>query len=170
MTTLLLFAHTFWEDSKANRALLESAKNLQGLEIHNLSTAYKSASIDVDSEIARLERASRIFFQFPLLWFSTPSVMKEWQDRVLTHILPGEKPDLLRDKSFGVITTAAGDRASYDGHHGYTLDSLLSPLHASFGYLGCEIVEPFCIFSVDCENLPLAAYHARLMGQEGAKA
>lgn len=27
MKTLIIFAHTFWEDSKANKALFESIKN-----------------------------------------------------------------------------------------------------------------------------------------------
>ncbi|ECO9904804.1 flavodoxin family protein, partial [Campylobacter coli] len=37
MKTLIIFAHTFWEDSKVNKALFESIKNLKQVQIHNLS-------------------------------------------------------------------------------------------------------------------------------------
>ena len=76
MQTLLIFAHTFWEDSKVNKALLEAAKSLDNLTIHNLSTTYKDNNINVESEITLLQKADKIIFQFPLFWFSTPSLMK----------------------------------------------------------------------------------------------
>ncbi len=41
MKTLIIFAHTFWEDSKANKALFESIKNSKQVQIHNLSEIYK---------------------------------------------------------------------------------------------------------------------------------
>lgn len=37
MKTLIIFAHTFWEDSKVNKALFESIKNSKQVQIHNLS-------------------------------------------------------------------------------------------------------------------------------------
>lgn len=33
MKTLIIFAHTFWEDSKANKALFESIKNSKQVQI-----------------------------------------------------------------------------------------------------------------------------------------
>lgn len=41
MQTLLIFSHTFWADSKVNRALLEAAKALPNVRIHNLNEIYK---------------------------------------------------------------------------------------------------------------------------------
>lgn len=78
MQTLLLFSHTFWDNSKVNKALLESAKSLPNLTIHNLNTAYPNGAIDVAKEVELLEKAQKIIFQFPLFWFSTPALMKEW--------------------------------------------------------------------------------------------
>lgn len=91
MKTLIVFAHTFWKDSKVNRALLESIKDKNNLKIHNLSTSYNDGKIDVDKELALLKEADKIIFQFPLFWFSTPSLLKEWQDRVLSAILYSKK-------------------------------------------------------------------------------
>lgn len=72
MKTLIIFAHTFWEDSKANRALLESIKDLKKVQIHNISEIYKDGKIDVNKELSLLKEADKIIFQFPLFWFSTP--------------------------------------------------------------------------------------------------
>ncbi|HEE9583969.1 TPA: NAD(P)H-dependent oxidoreductase, partial [Campylobacter coli] len=98
MKTLIIFAHTFWEDSKVNKALFESIKNLKQVQIHNLSEIYKEGKIDVSKEMDLLKNADKIIFQFPLFWFSTPALLKEWQDRVLTAILYGENKELLKDK------------------------------------------------------------------------
>ncbi|EOH3839264.1 TPA: NAD(P)H-dependent oxidoreductase [Campylobacter jejuni] len=107
MKTLIVFAHTFWKDSKVNRTLLESIKDIDDLKIHNLSTSYNDGKIDVDKELALLKEADKIIFQFPLFWFSTPSLLKEWQDRVLSAILYSKK-GLLKGKFFQVITTLGG--------------------------------------------------------------
>ncbi|RDU61342.1 NAD(P)H-dependent oxidoreductase [Helicobacter sp. MIT 14-3879] len=162
MQTLLLFAHTFWKDSKVNKALLQSAESLPHLTIHNLSTTYQDGNINTQTEIALLQKADKIFFQFPLFWFSTPALMKEWQDRVLTGILYSDNPKLLQGKKFGIITTAYGEKSSYDGHHGYNIHTLLSPINHSFGYLGCDVQEAFCIFSANVNTLPTQEYLAKL--------
>lgn len=161
MQTLLLFAHTFWQDSKVNKSLLEAVKSLDNITIHNLSTTYQDGKINVETEIALLEKADKIVLQFPLFWFSTPALIKEWQDRVLTVILYGENPKLLEGKTLTIIVTAGGNESSYDGHHGYTIDSLLSPIKHAFAYSNMEIKEIFCIFAANADNLPLQEYLAR---------
>ena len=158
MKTLLLFSHTFFKDSKVNKALLESAKTLSNVTIHNLNLTYPSGEINIESEITLLEQHQKIIFQFPLFWFSTPSLMKEWQDRILSHILHSKNPKLLQGKQFSIITTAGGDEKSYDGHHGYSLNTILSPLTSAFKYCGCEILESFAIFSAKVDTLPMQEY------------
>ena len=149
MQTLILFAHTFWQDSKANKALLESLKDSQEIKVHNLSTTYKhSSEIALDSELALLEKAQNIIFQFPLFWYSTPGMLKDWQDIVLTPIFYKESK-MLQGKTFGLVITAGGTEESYDGHHGATIKELLLPLYHSFTHLGLKTKEPFCIFDVD---------------------
>ena len=64
MKTLIIFAHTFWEDSKANKALFESIKNSKQVQIHNLSEIYKEGKIDVSKEMALLKNAEKSSFNF----------------------------------------------------------------------------------------------------------
>ena len=42
-------------------------------------------NIDIDAEQQRLLDHDVIIFQCPLFWYSTPSLVKEWQDLVLEH-------------------------------------------------------------------------------------
>lgn len=158
MKTLILFAHTFWENSKVNKALLESLKDSPNITIHNLTTAYPDGKINVEKEIALLKEADNIVFQFPLFWFSVPSLLKEWQDRILTAILYGDSRDLLKGKTFQIITTAGGSESTYDGHHGATIKDLMLPIYHSFEYLGAKSKETFCIFSANAANLPIQDY------------
>lgn len=158
MKALIVFAHTFWSDSRVNKALLELAKTLSNVTINNLSTTYLDGKINSEAEIALLKGSDKIIFQFPLFWFSTPSILKEWEDRVLTPILYGDNPQLLKNKIFQIITTLGGSKSSYDGHHGFGLKELLSPINHSFAYLGCKVEEPFAIYSASVSNLPTDEY------------
>ena len=88
--TTYFFTH-IWKKYKVNRALLESAQTLSNVKIHNLNETYKDGVINAENEVALLKYSQKIIFQFPLFWFSTPALMKEWQDRVLTHILYGKE-------------------------------------------------------------------------------
>ena len=164
MQILLLFSHTYWADSKVNKALLESAKTLENVTIHNLNTAYPDGKINTEAEIALLQKAEKIIAQFPLFWFSTPAIMKEWQDKILTHIHHSANPKLLSHKKFSIITNAGGDETSYDGHHGYTLDTLLSSINYAFSYNGCEVQEIYCIYKANVDNLPIREYLLKLQG------
>lgn len=123
MKTLLILSHTYWENSKVNKALAKEALGLDYVKVHNINELYKDGKIDAAKEIELLKEAEFIVFQFPLFWFSTPSLMKEWQDVVLSQILHGENPKLLSGKKFGIVSTLGGAKDTYDGHHGYTLMS-----------------------------------------------
>ena len=138
MQNLIIFAHTFWKDSKVNRALLEELKNNKNVNVHNLSVIYPDGKINsVKSEVELLKEADNIIFQFPLFWFSMPS--------------------LLKDKTFKIITTAGGEKSFYESSD-FNINKILSPINLSFKYLGLKIEEPFCIYEANKDNLPIKEY------------
>ena len=158
MKNLIIFAHTFWKDSKVNRALLEELKDNKNVNIHNLSVIYPDGKINsVKSEVALLKEADNIIFQFPLFWFSMPSLLKEWQDFVLSDILHGNDNKILENKTFKIITTAGGKKSFYDTLD-FKMDEILSPINISFKHLGLKIKEPFCIYEANKDNLPIKEY------------
>lgn len=158
MQNLIIFAHTFWKDSKVNRALLEELKDNKNVNIHNLSVIYPDGKINsVKSEVALLKEADNIIFQFPLFWFSMPSLLKEWQDFVLSDILHGSDNKILENKTFKIITTAGGKKSFYDTLD-FKIEEILSPINISFKHLGLKIKEPFCIYEANKDNLPIKEY------------
>ena len=158
MQNLIIFAHTFWKDSKVNRALLEELKNNKNVNVHNLSVIYPDGKINsVKSEVELLKEADNIIFQFPLFWFSMPSLLKEWQDLVLTDILHGSDSKALENKTFKIITTAGGEKSFYDSLD-FNISEILSPINVSFKHLGLKVKEPFCIYEANKDNLPIKEY------------
>ena len=41
MKILVVFSHTYWNDSEVNRKLIESVKDFDNVKIHNLNEIYK---------------------------------------------------------------------------------------------------------------------------------
>ncbi len=82
---LVLLAHPAHRRSRANAALRDAAKAVEGVTLHDLYEAYPDFLIDVDHEQALLLRHDVIVFQHPVYWYSSPAILKEWQDLVLEH-------------------------------------------------------------------------------------
>ena len=135
MTTVLLLAHPNFATSRANRALHAGIKDLPGLEIAELYALYPDGRIDSAAERERLLRADRLVLQFPLYWYSVPSLLKQWFDTVLTPILFNE-PDVMASMAGLPVlaaTTTGGVAASYQGDNPTTaaLEELFAPLRAT---------------------------------------
>ena len=83
---LILLSHPAYNDSRANKALIDSALALTGVDIVHLESLYPDGKIDPNAEVARILGADNIVFQFPVQWYSTPPLLKAWQDIVLTRM------------------------------------------------------------------------------------
>ena len=82
---LILFAHPALERSRVNRRLLTAVDGLVGVTVRDLYEVYPDYEIDVAAEQALCEQHDLIVFQHPLYWYSTPALLKEWQDLVLEY-------------------------------------------------------------------------------------
>ena len=86
MKTLIIVTHPHIEDSLINkRWIKELEKYPEQYTIHQLYKVYPDEHIDVRKEQQLIEQYDHIVFQFPLYWFSTPPLLKKWQDEVLTY-------------------------------------------------------------------------------------
>lgn len=95
---LVLFAHPSQELSEVNRPMAEAVRDLDGITLVDLYADYADFQIDIDREQDRLLQHDVIVFQHPLYWYSTPAILKEWQDLVLEHgFACGTKGTALRD-------------------------------------------------------------------------
>lgn len=143
---LVLFAHPALERSRVNRRLVEAARAVDGVHVHDLYEAYPDFDIDVAAEQALLTRFDRIVFQHPLFWYSTPAVLKEWQDLVLEHGWAyGTGGTALRGKVAVSAVTSGGGSTAYQavGLNRHTLREFLAPLAQTLRLCGVRWLGPF---------------------------
>ena len=98
---LVLFAHPALQRSLVNKELIKTFENLEYLTFHDLYEAYPQMDIDIEFEQNLLENDDIVVFMFPFYWYSTPAILKEWQDIVLEHDWAyGSKGNQLKGKLF----------------------------------------------------------------------
>jgi glutathione-regulated potassium-efflux system ancillary protein KefG len=78
MKILVLFAHPAFHKSKVNRILVDGLSEMKGVTFHDLYQEYPEMDIDVKREQELVSQHDVILFQFPLFWYSTPAILKEW--------------------------------------------------------------------------------------------
>ena len=146
---LVLFAHPSLERSEVNRPLAEAASRVAGVSLVDLYGAYPDFQIDVDREQARLLEHEVVVFLHPLYWYSTPAILKEWQDLVLEHgFAYGSTGTALHGKIFFNALTAGGAEPAYcaAGYNHFTIRELLRPLEQTALLCGMLYLPPFALF------------------------
>lgn len=146
---LVLFAHPAQERSEVNRPLAEAARGIRGVDLVDLYAEYPTLAIDVDREQARLAAHEALVFLHPLYWYSTPAILKEWQDLVLEHgFAYGAGGTALRDKIFFSALSAGGPEPAYraEGYNHFTIRELLRPLEQTALLCGMTYLPPFALF------------------------
>ena len=164
---LILFAHPVLERSRVNRRLLAAVRDVAGVTVHDLYDAYPTLYIDVKREQRLLLDHDVIVFQHPFYWYSTPAILKEWQDLVLEHGWAyGHSGTQLRGKiTFNAITTG-GPESAYrrGGYNRFTIRELLAPWDQTAHLCGMRFLAPFTVHAAlrvvgeDDVAQPRAAY------------
>jgi putative NADPH-quinone reductase len=146
---LVLYAHPSQRRSEVNQVLFTDAQAIDGVTTIDLYFEYPTYNIDIDKEQQRLLDHDVIIFQFPLYWYSTPSILKEWQDLVLEYgFAYGQGGDALQDKVFLCAITAGGKEDAYqtDGYNHFTIRELLQPLEQMATLTHMIYLPPFALF------------------------
>jgi len=147
---LVLYAHPSTHRSEVNAPLFTASSELEGVTLVDLYGEYPTYDIDIEKEQQRLKEHDVIVFMFPLYWYSTPSILKEWQDLVLEYgFAYGKKGTALHGKTFFCALSAGGAEEAYqtDGYNHFTINELLQPLEQTSRLTGMEYWPPFAIFS-----------------------
>lgn len=149
--TLILLFHPDLARSRTNVALAGAALRLPEVEVIDLYVLYPDGKIDADQEVARLLSADRIVLQFPIQWYSTPPLLKAWQDAVLTrmyYMAYEAEGRLLEGRPLLVAATAGNVPEAYapDGANKFTMDELLRPLEATAHRCGLPWQRPFLVY------------------------
>ncbi len=146
---LILFAHPSPGRSEVNRPLARASQDLPGVTLVDLYAEYPSLDIDVDREQQRLLDHDIIVFMHPLYWYSTPAILKEWQDLVLEHgFAYGAEGTALHGKIFFNALTAGGAESAYcsQGYNHFSIRDLLHPMEQMALLCGMIYLPPFALF------------------------
>ncbi len=147
---LVYYAHPGHRHSHVNRHMAKAASSINGISYVDLYSDYPRFDIDVDIEQRRLVDHDVILFQFPLFWYSTPSIIKEWEDLVLEHgFAYGSKGNELSGKRLMLAVTAAGPRDAYTprGYQHYPLRTFLTPLEQTARLCKMQFPAPYVLYS-----------------------
>jgi glutathione-regulated potassium-efflux system ancillary protein KefG len=143
---LVLFAHPALQKSRVNRVLAHGIDRMEGITFHDLYEAYPDLGIDVAAEQELLLAHDVIVFHHPFFWYSTPAILKEWQDLVLEHGWAyGREGTALRNKIMLNAVTTGGGEAAYEpgGHNGHTVREFLAPIEQTARLCGMTYLAPF---------------------------
>ncbi len=146
---LVLFAHPSQHRSEVNRPLARATEALDGVTMIDLYAEYPDFRIDIDREQQRLREHDIVVFMFPLYWYSTPSILKEWQDLVLEYgFAYGHDGTELRGKLLLCAVTAGGleDAYRHQGYNHYSIRELLRPIEQTAMLCGMTYLPPYALF------------------------
>ena len=130
--------------------MAQATQLIDGITFLDLYRTYPRHDINVAAEQERLLAADIVLFQFPVFWYSTPSIIKDWQDLVLQHgFAYGSGGDRLAGKHMMLAVTAAGPQEAYapDGFQHYSLRTFLTPLEQTARLCQMSFSAPYVLFS-----------------------
>ena len=145
---LVLFAHPALQKSRANVPMLEAIAGLEDVTVHDLYEAYPRFHIHVEHEQELLRRHQTIVFQHPFYWYSSPPLLKQWEDLVLSYQWAyGPEGTALQGKRALSALTTGGRAEAYarTGINHYTMAEFLRPFEQTARLCNMRWLPPFVI-------------------------
>ena len=163
MKVLVNLFHPHLERSVVNRAWADRLANQPGITLRNLYALYPDGKIDVAAEQQALAEHDRLVFQHPFYWYSTPPLMKQWLDDVLTYGWAyGPGGNALAGKEWLSAISTGGPADSYQagGYNRFSMSEFLKPLVQTASLLQTVFLPPFIFHGavvVDSEAIRASA-------------
>jgi len=145
---LILFAHPALHKSRVNQLLLSSVESLSGVTINDLYESYPNFHVNVAREQALLLEHDVIVFQHPFYWYSSPAILKQWQDLVLEYgFAYGKNGTRLHGKLVLTAISTGGPSSAYQrsGYNYFTVRELLAPFEQTARLCGMTYLPPFVV-------------------------
>jgi glutathione-regulated potassium-efflux system ancillary protein KefG len=145
---LVLFAHPALEKSRVQHYLLKAISGLPNVTINDLYERYPDFDIDVRREKKLLLAHDIIIWQHPFYWYSSPALLKQWQDLVLEHGWAyGKNGTALTGKKVFNVLTSGGTSKAYKqgGYNRYSIHEYLKPFEQTANLCGMSYWPPFWV-------------------------
>lgn len=159
---LVLFAHPAQRQTSINLSMARRAQKVAGVTFVDIYAEYPRFDIDIEREQKRLLDHDVIVFQFPLFWYSTPALLKQWQDLVLeygfAHGPHGKK--LAGKLAIACITTGGSVRDySHDGLNKHPFSLFVLPFRQTIELCGMTFLPPFVLHAANHVDSTSAKIH-----------
>lgn len=124
---------------------------------------------EVACEVARVEAADLIIFQFPIWWFSPPAMMKGWVERVLVYgrtyssALRYDRGRLGGRRAMVSVTTGGAESTFAPNGRNGDIDLILWPFQMSLHYVGLQVLPPFTAFGIDEDPISRNSWKQRFI-------
>ena len=150
MKLLVLHAHPRINASVVQRAMLRAIAGLDGVTLVDLYAEYPTLDIGVAREQQRLLDHDVIVLQHPFYWYSSPAILKEWQDLVLENgwaYGPGGTKLAGRFMMNAISTGGSAEAYRHEGRNRFEIGELLSPFNQTAYLCSMAYLAPFVIHS-----------------------
>lgn len=145
---LILFAHPALEKSRVNKRLIRDVSSLPNVTFNDLYEEYYDFNINVEKEKELLVKNDIIIFHHPFFWYSTPALLKQWEDLVLEHgwAYGSKGTALISKKCMNIITTGGSSQAyTKESINKHTIREFLIPIEQTVKLCGMIYLPPFLI-------------------------
>ena len=145
---LVLFAHPAYEKSRVHKRLNLHVRGLEAVTFRDLYENYPDLDIDVKKEQQLLLEHDIIIFQHPFYWYSSPAIIKQWQDLVLEHGWAyGGSGTALAGKRLMNAISCGGPRHVYsqEGRNRFTIRQFLAPFDQTAVLCKMKYMPPFVV-------------------------
>lgn len=153
--TLVIMAHSNPTDSKINNRIKEILEKEENIIYKDIKTLYGDYKFNIKKEQEDLLNVDKIVFQFPLYWYTAPSILKQWVDDVFEYDFAFTYKDdgsfealKLVDKKFQMVVSVGGGKQDYKDMDIKVQDCLHS-YSTTAQVLGMKEEKPYMIYGVD---------------------
>jgi glutathione-regulated potassium-efflux system ancillary protein KefG len=164
---LIQFAHPALEKSRVNRRLIAAVESLDFVTVNDLYEQYPDFDIDVHREQELLLAHEIVVLHHPFYWYSSPALIKQWEDLVLEHGWAyGRTGNALASKQMLNAITTGGRQEAYQetGANRYTIQQLLAPFEQTARLCKMQYLPPFVVHGslrINDEEIDAAATRYR---------
>jgi len=150
MKILVIHAHPKISTSVVQHAMLRAIEGLDDVTLVDLYAEYPAFDINVAREQQRLLDHDVVVLQHPLYWYSSPAIIKEWQDLVLENgwaYGPGGTRLAGRFLMSAISTGGPEQAYHHAGRNRFEITELLAPFNQTAWLCSMAWLEPFVIYS-----------------------
>lgn len=160
----MILAHPKIENSIGNKIISELTNKDDNVEVRHLNKLYPNFKINIQAAQEALLRSDTIIFQYPLYWYSSPAILKEWIDQVFEYGFAFGENYKLAEKNVIISITVGSDKKFYPQE---VIEKIVFPIKGLAAY--CKMNYIGEVISNNINNYsPEAAEKAKIIAEEHA--